>query len=219
MEKNEELGNMAEVARQRSNIYGLLAAIYCEEPTAALLRQIKAPQFQEVLSDLGVHIQGEFLNLPEEKLIEDLGVEYSRLFLGPGRHVSPHESVHIEEEDGGGLLWGEATVNVKKFIESSGFEYKSDYYGMPDHIGIELEFMREVIKREVRAWEDRDHDGALSCLKIEKKFIEEHLVLWVPLFCDKVIKDAELSFYREMAKLTKNFIEFEEGETDQLHVS
>ncbi len=199
----------AEVAAQRSNIYGILAVIYREEASADLLMQIKDPHFIEALSNLGVHLEGEFLDMPEEKLIEDLAVEYSRLFLGPGRHISPHESVHLREGEGGGLLWGEATIKAKKFIESCGLEYKPEYSGMPDHIGVELEFMSESAKQEARAWEKKDVDRALYCQKIEKKFIEEHLAPWVPLFCDKVIKDAELSFYGEIAKLTKSFIEFE----------
>jgi TorA maturation chaperone TorD len=37
----------------------------------------------------------------------------------------------------------------------------------------------------------------------------------VPLFCKRVIKDAELSFYGEIAKLTKCFIEFEKKEINR----
>jgi TorA maturation chaperone TorD len=49
---------------------------------------------------------------------------------------------------------------------------------------------------------------------MEKEFIEEHLIRWVPVFCEKVIREAELPFYREMAELTKNFIEFEKEGID-----
>lgn len=210
--KNEKPEDMAEVASLRSNIYSLLALIYQREPDAVLLRQIRAPQFQEVLSNLGFHFEDEFLNLPEEKLIDNLAIEYTRLFLGPGKHISPHESVHLRTEEGGGLLWGAATGKVKNFIESSGFEYKADYSGMPDHISVELEFMQEVSRQEALAWETDDEKKALYCRKIEKQFIEENLVLWVPLFCEKIIKDAELSFYEEIARLTQCFIEFESKE-------
>jgi TorA maturation chaperone TorD len=47
---------------------------------------------------------------------------------------------------------------------------------------------------------------------MEKMFIEEHLIKWVPVFCDRIISEAELSFYREVAKVTKNFMEFEKKE-------
>ena len=211
---------MAEMARQRSNVYGLLATIYHKELTTALLNQIKNPRFLKALSDEGVQLGDDILQRSDDELIEELAVEYTRLFLGPGKHISPHESVHHERDDGDwGRLWGKDTVLVKKFIETAGLEYKSGYTGLPDHISVELEFMHEVTKREARAWEEKDSDGAIYCLKIEKKFIEEHLVKWIPAFCDKVISGAELSFYREMAKLTRSFIELEEQEIDNLNVA
>ena len=204
--------NMPEVASKRSKVYGLLTTVYREDPNPALLRQFKDARFRAALSSLGVDLEDKFFSLSEEELIEDLAVEYARLFVGPGKHISPHESVHLKNEEGGGLLWGEATAKVKKFIESAGFEYKSDYCEIPDHIAVELEFMQGVTGRECRAWNEKDNDGVFSCLETEKKFIEEHLVRWVPLFCEEIISYAELPFYREMGKLTKRFIEFEKEE-------
>ncbi len=72
--------------------------------------------------------------------------------------------------------------------------------------------MQLAAKREMQALEEKDNDGLLYCLKMEKMFIEEHLVKWVPIFCDRIISEAELSFYREIAKVTKNFMEFEQKE-------
>ncbi len=75
--------------------------------------------------------------------------------------------------------------------------------------------MQQVLQREEQAWQEEDKAMALLCLKNEKKFIEEHLARWVPIFCEKVINEAELLFYREMAALTKNFIEFEKEEINR----
>jgi TorA maturation chaperone TorD len=85
---------------------------------------------------------------------------------------------------------------------------------MPDHISVEFEFMQKVIERERTAWEEGDGDAALYCLKMEKMFIDDHLHRWVPRFCGKVAEDAQLSFYREMAKLTKGFVELEKESID-----
>jgi TorA maturation chaperone TorD len=214
---NTEKAQRMAVARHRSNIYGLLASVYRQEITADLLNQVKDPQFLGVLADLGIDFTSEFLQKPDEELLQDLAVEYAGLFLGPGGHISPHESVHHSGGgSGGGLLWGESTAEVKKFIESTGLNYDPDYSGLPDHISVELEFMQQLTLREEQAWREEDEDGALNCLKTEKKFIEEHLVAWIPAFCDKVMRAAELPFYREMAALTKNFIEFEHREIGML---
>ena len=206
----------ASLANFRSTIYGFLAAIYRQEVSSDLLQHIKDPQFLGVLTHLGIELNNGFFKQPEKGLLEDLAVEYAHLFLGPGKHISPHESVHHKKEGAqSGQLWGELTAQVKKIIESSGLEYKSEYKGLPDHISVELEFMQQVTLREEQAWAEQDKDTALSCLKNEKKFIEEHLACWVPIFCEKVINEAELLFYREMAALTKNFIEFEKEEINR----
>jgi TorA maturation chaperone TorD len=204
---------MKDLAGHRSNIYGLLAAIYRREMTSDLLKQIKNPSLLGVLSNLGIKLNNGSLKKPENELLEELAVEYARLFLGPGKHISPHESVHHKREDGQwGQLWGSSTAEVKKIIESAGLSYQSEYTGLPDHISVELEFMQQVTLAEEKAWEDGDKNLALSCLENEKKFIEEHLAEWIPDFCDKVINQAESPFYRVMAELTQKFIEFEKNE-------
>lgn len=216
MRKMEKQERMA-VARQRSNVYALLATIYRQEMSSNLLQKMKDPQFLRVLSGLGSRWEDDFSQKSEEGILEDLAVEYARLFLGPGRHISPHESVHRQRGDGqGGQLWGESTVEVKKFIEFAGLHYDSEYRGLPDHISVELEFMEHLTRREEQAWTEDDKEAAIYCRKIENKFIEDHLVKWIPDFCDKVEGEAELPFYRDMAALTKNFIEFEKEEVTRL---
>jgi TorA maturation chaperone TorD len=214
--KTSRLKEMAEIATGRSNIYGLLATLFREELTPDHLRQLKTSGFIEALSEQGEGLGEDFFGRSEGELIEDLAVEYTRLFIGPGRHISPHESVHHERDDGDwGRLWGADTVEVKKFIESAGLQYRPEYSGLPDHISVELEFMHEVTKREAKAWEEEKREDALYLLKMEKKFMDRHLIKWIPSFCDKVISEAELSFYREVARLTRNFIELDKEEIDK----
>jgi hypothetical protein len=43
---------MAETARQRSQLYGFLAALYRHEPTADFLHQLRQPAFSKAL---GIH--------------------------------------------------------------------------------------------------------------------------------------------------------------------
>ena len=204
------------VAKNRSDIYGMLASVYRQEVTSDLIQQIKDPQFLGVLPDLGTEGLDAFLQKPENELLGDLAVEYARLFLGPGKHVSPHESVHHKREDGQwGKLWGASTAEVKQFIEATGLGYSDDFKGLPDHITVEFEFMQQLTLREEQAWKEEDSDKAVACRQVENKFIEEHLIRWIPNFCDKVIQEAELPFYRSLASLTRSFIEFEMEEMNR----
>jgi TorA maturation chaperone TorD len=212
---NIEIKEKAEGARIRSNIYGFLSSMFREEISAERLQQIKGPAIKEVLSEMGLQYD-IFSQKDQDQLLEDLAVEYARLFLGPDKHISPHESVHHQRDDGDwGTHWGGSTVDVKKFIESAGLEYKQEYTGMPDHISTELDFMKEAAGREAQAIEEKDWEGALYCQKMEKKFICDHLIKWIPTFCDKIISQAELSFYGDLADVTKDFITLEFEEIDE----
>jgi len=206
---HSEVQENAEGARIRSNIYGFLSSIFREEITPELFQQLNAPVIKEALSEMGLRYD-LFSQKAQHELLEDLAVEYARLFLGPDKHISPHEAVHHQRDDGDwGVHWGASTVDVKKFIETTGLEYKQEYSGMPDHISAELDFMKEAAGREAQALEEKDWEGALYCQKMEKKFIYDHLIKWIPAFCDKIISQAEISFYGDLADVTKSFITLE----------
>ena len=208
---NTDKYDYSALAGHRSDIYGLLATVYRQEVTSGLLQQVINPQFMDILIDLGAEgIDGHLKQKSEAELIEELAVEYTRLFLGPGKHISPHESVHHQRDDNQwGKLWGKSTAEVKKFIESTGLDYIEDFKGLPDHISVEFEFMQKLTLHEKKAWREADADKATSYRQIEKKFVEAHLIQWIPDFCEKVMEHAELSFYRSMAALTRSFIKYE----------
>jgi len=100
---------LAESAKFRSDIYGLLAAVFRQEPDIALIRELRDPPLWGVFSDLEVDLGEVFFTTPEHQLIEILGLEFTRLFIGPNNHISAHESIFAEMDHGIGGLWGART--------------------------------------------------------------------------------------------------------------
>ena len=207
-------GRMAETARQRSRLYGFLAALYRHEPTADFLRRLREPQFSKALSNAGCGLESDVFDRPQDELADELAVEFTRLFVGPGKHVSPHESVH--RDAGGGQLWGEATGEVMSFINRCGFAFSPEYLGLPDHISVEMEFMEALVAREAGAWGRNDLGEATKFLKLEKDFIDNHLGRWIPRFCREVMACADQPFYGAIARLTAGFVESEHEEMGRL---
>ena len=193
--------------RERSHVYGFLATVFREEATAELLDEIEKPEYLRSLSAAGVTFGLDFFARPKQKLLEELAVEYAWLFIGPGGHVAPFASVYLGGE--GGALWGPSTVWVKEFIASAGFDYRPEYHGLPDHVGVELEFMQHVTAQHASAAEQSDADAEAECRRIEEEFVAGHLARWLPEFCQKTIERATLPFYRELAGLAAGFIESE----------
>ena len=200
---------LAESAKFRSDIYGLLAAVFRQEPDIALIRELRDPPLWGVFSDLEVDLGEVFFTTPEHQLIEILGLEFTRLFIGPNNHISAHESIFAEMDHGIGGLWGARTVAVKNFIETTGLDYKPEFTGVPDHVSVELEFMQRMTAWEADKWQQRDRENAEYCLQVQRMFLEQHLLTWLPQFCDVVTAQADIRFYAGLAELTKNYLEFE----------
>jgi len=197
---------LAGTAQQVGQLYGFLASLYRAELTQQQLDSLRQPEMAAMLTAAGIDLQGAFWTKPDAQLLEQLAVEYTALFLGPGGHISPHESVQIEEHGG---YWGDATTAVRRFITETGIEYDSDYNGIPDHISVELEFLGELARRESLAWGREDTAAAGNCLAYQRDFLDEHLGLWVDKFCTRVVETGELSFYRDVAQVTAEFVRSE----------
>jgi TorA maturation chaperone TorD len=206
---------MRDTAVARSRVYGLLATVFRAEPNEAFVNDLRGPRFSGAFADLGIDLGEEFRTTPVSEIVEHLAVEFTRLFLGPGHHISAHESIFTEVDGELGGLWGASTVEVKKFIETTGLGYESEFTGLPDHISVELELMRKLSEWEAAKWSENDSGSAGYCQTVQKKFVEEHLLRWAPKFCDQVIDKASMPFYREMAEVTKNFLELDHQLIDE----
>ena len=212
MTDDSSSNGLARTAIEVSNLYGFLAAVFREEVSEHFLAQLRSLKLRKTLKDAGITLDDNPLRGPDQEVLRDLAVEFAALFLGPGEHISPHESVHLPQ---GGNLWGPETVTVRKFVNALGFEYDQGFSGMPDHISVELELMAELTRRESAAWKQGDADGAANSLAYQCQFMAEHLAKWVPTFSSEVMKVAGLSFYRDMARLTVDFLESEQTDLER----
>lgn len=215
--KKMDWQQFSENAYRRSDLYGLLSYVYSQEPSENFIDYLLNNSSLRLLLAEEEEWDKKFWAQSPQKKYEELAVEYTHLFLGPKNHIPPFESLYNYKEGEARQIWGSATVEVKRVIESSGLSFKKDYEGIPDHISIELEFMQKLVKKEAELWEEQDYDSHLfDTIKLEKKFIDEHLGGWIPDFCQKVIKAAKLDFYRNFAELTKDFIKSEKEEVEKL---
>lgn len=202
-------------ARRRADTYRLLAEVFAAEPTSEMIDSLRQLDVVSAFQSVGIEIADELNRLENQHgrsgMLEELQCEYTRLFLGPGKHVGPYESLHRPDEQP--QYWGPSTATVKRFIEHHGLSYDTDFHGMPDHISAEFQFIAVIAEAEAEAIDQGDEDTANQARQIQQVFHREHIACWVPGFCDKVVELAELDFYREMAKLAKAVVELDATES------
>ena len=186
--------------KARSSAYKGLSECY-HMPNAGLFKILTQLERQlEILdSEASPHItlmRGEFNGRGNE--INDLCVDFARLFVGPYALLSPpYGSVYLEGER---KVMGNSTMDVRMRYGDAGLELAADFKEPPDHIAAELEFMYYLSFKEVEAFSNSNIETAIGFIQKQKSFLEDHLMAWMPEFINSIIKYAESPFYPNLAK-------------------
>ncbi len=139
-----------------------------------------------------------------EQTIEDVRVDYTRLFIGPGKVLTPPwESVFFSEER---LTFQQETLQVREWYRRFGLQLERLYQEPDDHIGLELEFVAHLAKLGLVALEQNDQTKFDELLDAQKNFIVEHPGRWAFEWCAQVEAQAQTDFYRGIALLTRGVL-------------
>jgi len=123
--------------------------------------------------------------------IDEIRKDFARLFLSPDLHPSPYESLYSFPVGEKPRLWGKATEEVNAFYEAAGLTLDEEAMPIPDHLALELLFMHYLIQN--------------GLMDKQEVFLKEHL-LWVNEYCDELQKHSTTLFYKEVAKILKEFM-------------
>jgi DMSO reductase family type II enzyme chaperone len=186
----------------RGDSYKLLAACYYlpKEDIIATLAEL-----EEALNTVCAEGAAHVATIQEELEIEQLRVDYSRLFVGPFKLLAPpYGSVYLEGER---RVIGDSTIEARNRYTEVGLNVSSDLKEAPDHIAIELEFMYFLIFKQIESIERSDFESAMGSLRKQQSFLEDHLGAWVPEFADNVEENADTDFYKNLARVTRVFVQ------------
>ena len=137
---------------------------------------------------------------------DGLEIEYNRLFVGPARvPCPPYESVHVKDrpEMELGLVLGPSAADVKRKYSEAGLVVSESFRDLPDHIGVELEFMWFLCDRELNSKDDGD---AEKWRRLERDFLASHLEPWAGQFAAKVLGSTSSPYYRLAATVLQGFL-------------
>lgn len=136
--------------------------------------------------------------------IDDLCVDFARLFVGPYALLAPpYGSVYLE---GDRTVMGNSTMDVRMRYGDSGLKLAANFKEPPDHITAEFEFMHFLIFKEMEATGQGEINSIIPCLLSQQSFLEDHLGAWVAEFAKNVVDTAKTSFYQNLARATEAFI-------------
>lgn len=207
----QEDGQLGELIAQRADLYGFLSRLFEKEVDEELLDpmcRMKLPRStgnEDV--DRAYAILHDVLSNRWERTLEDLRIDYARVFFGNGVNGTdcayPFESVHTS---GDRLMMRDARDEVLTLYRSEGFEKSEEWKDSEDHIALELGFEKVLCDKTVDALDEKDYESALRLLIVQYNFLRDHLVNWVPMFVSGIEKFAETDFYRAVGYLTFGYL-------------
>ena len=196
--------DLKEEAAARAKMYRLLAGVFAEEPDAAFLAALRAPQAMQALAEAGLRFDADFTEGGVEALVEPLSAEYATMFVASGG-FPPVESVRLT-----GRYYQAPHFAVQEEYRRCGFQVrKGRHHVFDDQLGVELSFVAELLERALAVLQRNGAPGYRRIERDVKRFWALHLGRWVRGYAGLVARATEHSFYREMAKLLGAFAEDE----------
>ena len=201
--------------RARADSFRLLAECY-RLPSSELADCITDLEHNiaTVCPEAALHVQKMMDEFESTDTLEALTVDYARLFVGPYELLAPpYGSVYL---DGERQIMGESTLEARNKYREEGLDTSTDFRDPPDHITAELEFMYFLILKETEAIGNSDIETTVRFIEKQRAFLREHLGAWVFDFADNTEKNAETGFYKNLARVTRTFIEQNFDELSEL---
>lgn len=203
-------------ALARAGTYRWLARWFLAPPDAAMMASLRWSDVQELLGDGWV--------VPADDAVTETAVLWTRLFSAPGPdQVPPYESVYRDklvldlpdypefDYRGGrvelsGQLYGDSTVHTLLLYAEADFALDPAWGTLGDHIGVELAFMALTGAAAAAAAAAGDPAGVACWAGRQRRFLRDHLGVWLPQFAARLAAKAPESLYARLAAVTAAFV-------------
>jgi TorA maturation chaperone TorD len=202
----------------RRAVYGFFSQAFVSGPSQKFLAALIAEEGADYLGDIfpDSAYQEELARVRRDSregrlTLEAAALDFEALFKVPGSlYLCPYESVYrAKTTSGWGCLCGPETAAVERLYLSEGLGPNAGFSELPDHVGVELEFMAILCRKAVEAIQAGDEATAQEYRHRQYCFFVEHLGTWVRLLADRLATQAQTSLYRFLGNFLNLFLELE----------
>jgi TorA maturation chaperone TorD len=215
------LETLQTVTKIRRDLYGLLSSAYIQLPEKKILElkwepAVQLPRypqegseepFKQIHKGLNlINAYGSEKDRTDEEILTNLSKDWTRLLRGVVRDgiLPPYESLYRPER-----RQKKSAQEINRLFSRMGVQIPEEWHQPSDYIGVELDFMRLLCEKEWRLRDDGKRSALREAIEAEKSFLEDHIALWVPIFCKRMLEEAREEYYRGIAHLTLGLVEFD----------
>lgn len=137
------------------------------------------------------------VTLPAEldaALMDELAADFAAIYLNGSLGASPSESVWVSDDH---LICQEAMFALRDLYAAQGLA-APDWRSRPDdHLVFQLQFLAHRLRR----------GGDMAALEQLARFLDEHLLRWLPDFAQRVASCCDTAFYAALTLLTAAWVD------------
>lgn len=211
-------------AQNRGSSYGFLAWLFLEGPDRAFIERIMTHGEELAISTLengegssailsGLREMRSYIAQRSESSMEelcmDLGVQRTRLVRGVDPGYGPPPPYEAVYRCPGDCQENELMLRVSDFYQKAGARLPAGKRERLDYLGLELDLMHFMCTEEGGFWIDGNKDAAVEMRQLQRSFFQEHLMAWVPGFCDAAMQEPKVAFYHGVVAMLRAFLEEE----------
>lgn len=216
-ERGPERTGMADLALGRERMYGLLAGVFGGLPDKTLVTALRGSELDgllEIFCEIGDaesrsgadrirSYRDGIGSRSDAEIFNELAVDRTRI-LRPAGHAdlkAPYEGAYEGAYKGNAQT---IALKVKEFYRRTGLLPDETIPESPDYLGIELDFMRQLCRREYEQWSaSADVNQTVAD---EERFIREHLGRWTGEYVARAKKCARTDFYQGFLMILAAFV-------------
>lgn len=213
----EDAAALAAVARQRSQTYWWLSELFLAAPDAAGVVRLRERAAEASNGTEYFALKNRLRDMATaltKASPEALAVEHARLFAGLGESYGPappFESMHA-----GIPAQGDSIPSMVDAYRAAGFDH-IDVPAVPqDHLAVELRFMALLAAQESDARDGYEIDRLRAVLMHQQRFLDDHLLAWVPTYCERIATEAREPFFTAVVRMTAEAIALDRENIDDL---
>ncbi|SHO81023.1 Putative oxidoreductase component of anaerobic dehydrogenases; Chaperone protein TorD [hydrothermal vent metagenome] len=191
-----------EEVEKRVNLYALISRIMLIEVDKEFLETIESDEnIMELFPNYRDWSKREEFDM-DTIIREYLNVDFASMFL---MNMVPYESFYTRDDQ---MIESGGDNPVIELYNSLDFrvDIAKARIVSADHIGVELEFMYMLCIALLKACNAKDEDGVKELFAVQKGFMRDHMLQWMPMFLINMRKESITPLYHDASELSMEFL-------------
>jgi TorA maturation chaperone TorD len=145
--------------------------------------------------------------LSRQEAVLKVAVEYTALFVGPGKPLAPPWETCYRGTDE--YVFGESTFAMREVLRRHGLAQNNASNQLEDHMGLELLYL-SVSSERIAA-----HEPSQDELVEQRAFIDEHPLAWVQGFQERIRENGRVGYFAGLLEVAWGMLELDREFLDE----